>query len=151
MSSVEEEFMRYYDRKIKEKQGITYAGRLRALKGKLVETMCANMLKQAWKGIGGDEERISIGRRRYYFTDKKGNRYGLSQDKQVYIDGKFVLSIECKAYAELAMYKRIVVDCHILQSRFPELSFCLFQLESMLGGDYAETPAHPKGTPEFML
>jgi hypothetical protein len=147
VSSKEDQFIDYYDLKIKEMQDITYGGSLRALKGRLVESLCENMVKQAWKDIGGSPERISIDRRKYYFTDKRGNRYGLSQDKQVYIDGQFRLSFECKAYAELAMYKRVIVDCHILQSRFPDLSFCLFQLESMLGGDYAENPAHPKGSP----
>ena len=143
----EDQFISYYEVKIKEMQDITYGGSLRALKGKLVETLSENMLKQAWQEIGGDQERISIDRRKYYFTDKRGNRYGLSQDKQVYIDRQFKLSIECKAYAELAMYKRVIVDSHILQSRFPDLNFCLFQLENMLGGDYAENPAHPKGSP----
>ena len=143
----EDQFIDYYDLKIREMQSITYGGRLRVLKGSLVETLCENMLKQAWKDIGGNQGRISIERRKYYFTDKRENRYGLSQDKQVYIDGQFRLSIECKAYAELAMYKRVIVDSHILQSRFPDLTFCLFQLESMLGGDYAENPAHPKGSP----
>ena len=144
---MEDQFINYYDLKIKEMQGITYGGSLRALKGSLVETLCEDMLKQAWRDIGGSPERITIDRRKYYFTDKRGNRYGLSQDKQVYIDGEFRLSIECKAYAELAMYKRVIVDSHILRSRFPDLSFCLFQLESMLGGDYAQNPAHPKGSP----
>lgn len=141
------QFVTYYDFKIKETQSITYGGRIRALKGSLVETLCEDLVKQAWQDIKGSHERISIGRRVYYFTDRRGNRYGLSQDKQVYIDGQFRLSIECKAYAELAMYKRVIVDCHILQSRFPDLNFCLFQLESMLGGDYAEDPDHPKGSP----
>lgn len=143
----EDQFINYYDLKIREMQSITYGGRLRALKGKLVETLCENMLKQAWQDIGGSPERISIERRKYYFTDKKGNRYGLSQDRQVYIDEEFRLLTECKAFAELAMYKRIMVDSHILQSRFPNLRFCLFQLESMLGGDYCQNPAHPKGSP----
>ena len=143
----EDQFISYYDIKIKEMQGVTYGGSLRALKGSLVETLCASMVTRCWEEIGGSVGRISVGRRIYYFTDKKGNKYGLSQDRQVYIDGEFKLSIECKAYAELAMYKRVIVDSHILHSRFPDLSFCLFQLESMLGGDYAKNPAHPKGSP----
>ncbi|MDI6814779.1 MAG: hypothetical protein QMC90_01660 [Dehalococcoidales bacterium] len=146
-SRSEDQFISYYDLKIKEMQNITYGGSLRALKGSLVESLRENMVKQAWKDVGGNQERLSIGRRMYYFRDKRKNKYGLSQDRQVFIDEQLRLSIECKAYAELAMYKRIIVDCHILQSRFPDLSFCLFQLESMLGGDYAENPAHPKGSP----
>lgn len=146
-SSSIDQFIDFYNLKIKEMQKITSGGRLRALKGKLVEILCENMLRQTWQDVGGNPERISIERRKYYFTDERGNRYGLSQDKQVYIDQQFRLSIECKAYAELAMYKRILVDSHILQSRFPDLKFCLFQLESMLGGDYSKSAAHPEGSP----
>lgn len=137
----------YYNQKIREMHQITYGGSIRSLKGKLVENLCEGMTRLAWRNIGGSPRRISMDRRKHYFYDGKGNRYGLSQDKQVYIDGEFVLSVECKAYAELAMYKRVIVDSYILLSRFPELNFCLFMLESMLGGDYAKDPAHPKGSP----
>lgn len=143
----EEQFIKYYNIKIEEMQDITYGGRLRSLKGSLVETLCENMVKESWKGLGGHQERLSVVRKIYYFTDEKGNKYGLSQDRQVYIGGEFRLSIECKAYAELAMYKRIIIDSHILKSKFPGLIFCLFQLESMLGGDYAKNPTHPMGSP----
>jgi len=112
---------------------ITHGGRLRALKGQLVEHICEECVKYAWSSMGGDLNRPSIGRKMYYFWDNEGNKYGLSQDKQVYIDRNFVLSIECKAYAELAMYKRVIVDCYIMHSAFPELKFCLFLLESQLG------------------
>jgi hypothetical protein len=44
----EEQFINYYKLKIKEMRDITYGGSLRALKGSLVETLCENMLKQAW-------------------------------------------------------------------------------------------------------
>jgi len=127
--------------------GETYGGTLRALKGSLVETICENMIRQAWQDLSGNLGRLSIDRRRYYFTDAQGNKYGLSQDKQVYIDGQFRISIECKAYSELAMYKRIIVDSYILQSKFPDLKFCLFQLESMLGGGYSKNAAHLEGSP----
>lgn len=64
-----DQFIDYYDLKIKEMQDITYGGSLRASKGSLVETLCENMLGQTWQDVGGSPERISIGRRTYYFTD----------------------------------------------------------------------------------
>ena len=140
----------YYDAQIRSMWNITHGGRLRALKGQLVEHICEECVKYAWSSMGGDPNRLSIGRKMYYFWDNEGNKYGLSQDKQVYIDRNFVLSIECKAYAELAMYKRVIVDCHILHSAFPELKFCLFLLESQLGGDYS-TEIHPKGSPQVKV
>ena len=56
----------------------------------------------------------------------------------MYIDKKFVIGIECKAYTENAMLKRILVDFHLLKTKYPNLSCYLFQLESQLGGDYSE-------------
>ena len=59
-------------------------------------------------------------------------------DKQVYIDDVFVLGIECKAYTENAMIKRILVDFSLLKTIYPDLNCYLFQLESQLGGDYSD-------------
>ncbi len=33
--------------------------------------------------------------------------YSLSVDKQVYVDGNFIIGVECKSYTENAMLKRI--------------------------------------------
>lgn len=89
-------------------------GTLRSLKGTLVEMMAEEMVLLAWKNIGGKPSRITISKTKYPISDERGNVYKLSQDKQVYIDDEFVLSIECKAYAEIAMYKRILVDAFLL-------------------------------------
>jgi hypothetical protein len=126
-------------------------GTLRSLKGALVEMMVEEMVLLAWKNIGGKSSRIKINKTKYPIADDGGNVYKLSQDKHVYIDDKFVLSIECKAYAEVAMYKRILVDAYLLKKHFPKLKFCLFQLESMLGGDYSTDANHPKGSPSIKV
>ena len=142
-----EQIIHYYDSHIKELWGITAGGTLRSKKGTLGETLCEIIVKRAWKDIGGSLSRIYVGRQLYKISDKRGNVYRIGQDKQVYIDGEFILSIECKAYTEVAMYKRIIVDSLLLKSKFPELKFCIFQLESMLGGDYETNPSHPIGSP----
>ncbi len=59
----------------------------------------------------------------------------------------FVLAIECKAYTEVAMLKRIMVDATLLHGEFPSLRFVLFQLESQLGGDYSQLANPPTGSP----
>lgn len=105
---------------------IRAGGALRSLKGKLVEMMAEEMVLLAWKNIGGKLSRIKINKTKYSIGDGKGNFYKLSQDKQVYINGEFMLSIECKAYAEIAMYKRILVDAFLLKKHFPKLKFCLY-------------------------
>lgn len=47
------------------------------------------------------------------------------------------------------MLKRILVDFSLLKSLHPDLICCLFQLESMLGGQYAHPLAHPQlGSPK---
>ena len=44
------------------------------------------------------------------------------------------------------MLKRILVDFHLLKTLYPHLTCCLFQLESQLGGDYADLPETPFGS-----
>ena len=48
------------------------------------------------------------------------------------------MGVECKAYTENAMLKRILVDFTLLRSKFPNLKCGLLQLESQLTGDYSE-------------
>ena len=72
--------------------------------------------------------------------------YGLSVDKHVFIDGKMILGIECKAYTENAMIKRILVDFHLLKIKIPNLLCYLFQLESQLDGDYSRETKNQRGS-----
>jgi hypothetical protein len=65
----------------------------------------------------------------------------------VAIDGKFKISIECKAYTENAMLKRILVDCTLLKNVYPDVSFVLLHLESQLGGDYSFSITGKYGSP----
>jgi len=135
-----------------------YGGVLRAVKGKLQEHITEQIIKVAWENIGGDIARLSIDAKRhkipikeeYIYQIKDDNirehissnlsdyHFGASVDKQVYIDGNFVIGIECKAYTENAMIKRILVDFSLLKTIYPDISCYLFQLESQLGGDYSE-------------
>lgn len=146
-----DKFIKLYERTVRKMWRIHAGGTLRSLKGTLVETMAEEMVLLAWKNISGKPSRIKINKTKYPIGDNKGNVYKLSQDKQVYIDDEFILSIECKAYAEVAMYKRILVDAFLLKKHFPKLKFCLFQLESMLGGDYSMDVEHPKGSPSVKV
>jgi hypothetical protein len=136
-----------------------YGGIVRATKGKLQEHITEEIVKIAWEELGGDTNRLSIDSKKHkipinlsYVNNKISDKeikkyildniddyyYGLSVDKQVYIDEKFVLGIECKAYTENSMLKRILVDFYLLKTKFPNISSYLFQLESQLGGDYSE-------------
>jgi len=47
-----------------------------------------------------------------------------------------IMGIECKAYTENAMLKRIMVDFTLLKSVIPDIKCVLLQLESQLTGDY---------------
>jgi len=55
--------------------------------------------------------------------------------------------MECKAYTENAMFKRILVDFTLFKQVYPDLSFVLLQLESQLGGDYSSRKSIKYGSP----
>lgn len=135
-----------------------YGGVIRAAKGKLVEQMAPHIVRLAWEDVGGEPGRLTIDDTRTYHVpiDREyvaglpedirdyinehidGYTYPTRVDRHVYIDQAFVMGIECKTYAENAMLKRILIDFRLLKSIHPDLTCCLLQLESMLGGDYSD-------------
>ena len=143
-----------------------YGGVLRSAKGKFQERITEEIIKLAWHSIGGKDERLKIDSKKFripimndYINDLQDKEikehiskneddysYKLSVDKHVFIDGIFVLGIECKSYTENAMLKRILVDFKLLKTIFPDLKCYLFQLESQLGGDFANLPEKTFGS-----
>ena len=120
--------------------------------------MAPHIVRLAWEHIDGNPTRLSIDDLRTYKVPMRpeyvallpeevrdyinprieGYTYPARVDRHVYVDGEFVMGIECKTYAENTMLKRILIDFRLLKSAFPHLVCCLLQLESMLGGDYSQ-------------
>lgn len=135
-----------------------YGGIIRATKGKLLEELCKELVVIAWDELGGprykvsfSDETIRIPLKRSYIQTIKSPEvrkwiesnindfiFRAQVDVHVMISGNFVLGIECKAYTENAMLKRILVDFTLLKSKYPKLKCGLLQLESQLTGDYSE-------------
>lgn len=134
-----------------------YGGVVRSAKGILVESIAKRMIVLAWVEIGGDKKRISLEKqttkifikpeyiekikseevRAFIKQNIKKFYYTLKTDIHTYIDKQFVMGVECKAYTENAMFKRILVDFTLFKQAFPKLNCVLLQLESQLGGDYS--------------
>lgn len=138
--------------------GRAYGGVVRAAKGKLVEGVAHHLVQIAWKKLGGAPSRLNFERnpilvpirrsyieriqhpevQAYILQNIKRCVYRFRTDIHVHVDGNFVLGVECKAYAENAMLKRIMVDCMFLKQAHPNAAAVLLQLESQLGGDYGD-------------
>ena len=141
-----------------------YGGFVRAAKGKIQEYITEQLILSAWRDelsqsiekitINSDKIRIPI--KKQYIDILKEKKvqdyilkhiekyfYGLSVDKHIFVNGKLILGIECKAYTENAMIKRILVDFYLLKTKFPDLKCYLFQLESQLGGNYSKLIDEP--------
>lgn len=144
--------------RLEEDEGIrSYGGRVRAAKGLLVESIAKKLVEIAWYELGFSPERLKFSRKpikiplrpdylkrvppevadhiKAHLSDYF---YSLILDIHVEIDGRLVLGIECKAYTENAMLKRILVDFTLLKQVFPQARCVLIQLESQLGGDYSK-------------
>lgn len=135
-----------------------YGGFIRATKGQMLENIAEALVKIGWKELEAKEARLQINKtkikipiqKEYVFNikDKEIKKYiqdniqdyyfNCSVDKHIYIDKHFVLGIECKAYTENAMLKRILLDFNLLRTVKPNLHCILFQLESQLTGDYSK-------------
>jgi len=135
-----------------------YGGITRAGKGALVEYLCKELINIAWNELGGkvddmifSKKKIPIPLKKDYLKSIKSPEirswiennledfvfYG-QVDVQVFIKNIFILGVECKAYSENAMLKRILVDFSLLKTIFPNLQCAILQLESQLTGDYSQ-------------
>ncbi len=123
----------YADRRAKDT-----AGAVRYTKGRIVEDITKDLIKIAWSKISNDVSRVKMDKKKVII--KTNNEiYKLSQDIHIYIDGIFRISIECKSYTEVAMYKRVLVDASLLKNAVPTIvAFFIVQLENFLGGDYGK-------------
>ncbi len=135
-----------------------YGGIIRAAKGKLLEELCKELVKVAWCELDGDERLLSFPSQKVPVPLKEGYLskikspevkkwiednhdnfvFNAQVDVHVFIEDKFALGIECKAYAENAMLKRILVDFSLLKTIYPKMQCALLQLESQLTGDYSQ-------------
>jgi hypothetical protein len=139
-------------------QDRAYGGIIRAGKGKLVEGMATHLVQIAWEDvlhqsrarmeinkkkmpIGINDkyiDRIADTRVKEYVQNHRAELvYKFGTDVQVFIDGRLVLPIECKAYSENAMLKRILFDAELMKEAVGTDTYYLVQLESQLGGDYS--------------
>ena len=148
----------------------------RANKGKLVEDIGRRLVEAAWIEKGYPQSDLVFSPQKYPIPVREdymarllekadsseardainkvlAKGYPLNQDISVYREDEFVLSIECKAYAENAMLKRVVVDAWLMKQalteQFPRLNFALIQLENHMGGDYGDVSKPRKvGSPQ---
>lgn len=117
------------------------AGAVRYTKGKIVEDITKDIIRMAWSKISPDESRLRMDKKRVIIKTND-EIYKLSQDVHVYIDGIFRISVECKSYTEVAMYKRVLIDTSMLKKTVPTINaFFIVQLENFLGGDYGKAIA----------
>ena len=135
-----------------------YGGLVRSGKGALVESLAKTIVEIAWENLGGNRERLSFEKipilvpivrgyvnrikdkdiQRYIRKNIKDYVYKFKTDVHVNIDSVLTIGVECKAYTENAMMKRIAVDSMFLKQAHKDARNVLFQLESQLGGDYSE-------------
>jgi hypothetical protein len=155
------------DAEAKATEGRAYGGIVRAGKGKLVESIAKTLVELAWQGLGRDPARLTFPRkkvaiplrkpylerihvpevRNYILNNISQHIYPLKTDLHVHIEERFCMGIECKAYTENAMLKRILVDFTLLKTQSADLDCVLVQLESQLTGDYSQLKGVRMGSP----
>jgi len=152
---------------LNDTSGRAYGGIIRAGKGRLVESIAKHIVILACEKLGLDPNMLEITKKsvkipiKKDYIDRIKNEkvkeyikqhikeyyYPLTVDWMVFVADVPIMAIECKAYTENAMLKRILVDFTLLKGIYPNISFVLFQLESQLGGDYSELKEVPLGSP----
>jgi hypothetical protein len=146
------------EQKANEDDDRAYGGIIRAGKGLMVENITKLLLEVAWEELGGNPERISFKKvtkklpikqeyidkienkevREFIIENLENYYYTLKTDVHCSIDNNLIIGVECKAYTENAMIKRILVDFTLMKHAWKDMHCFLLQLESQLGGDYSK-------------
>jgi len=146
------------EKAMNNREGRSYGGFIRSVKSTLVVDIAKKLVELAWENLGQDPDRIRLYSKiikipiKEEHIDELNNEevkdyikehiedyyYGYKPDILVEIDDTPVLAIECKAYTENAMFKRVLMDATLVKTQYPEINFVLFQLESQLGGNFSE-------------
>ncbi|MBC7328101.1 restriction endonuclease [bacterium] len=170
LREIQEEYervIRGVEKEAQTSKGRAYGGFIRAEKGKLVEKIGKDLIRIAWRSLSYDEDILkfenkiikipiregyiekvsSLEVREYIKKHIKKFYYPLKPDIQVVIKNELAIALECKAYTENAMLKRILVVFTLLKQVHPKLAFVLLQLESQLGGDYSSPGSLKYGSP----
>ena len=130
----------------------------RSIKGATVESFARSLVTIAWLELGGNMQDIRLTKgsvkvalqpsyldkiqdddvKKHIQNNLQNYTYSFRIDVPVYIKDELVMAIECKAYAENAMLKRILFDGSLIKRASPNTEIVLLQLESQLGGDYSD-------------
>ena len=157
-TAIYEKVVRGVEREATENEERAYGGYIRAKKGNLVEEIAKRLIRAAWFLKKGSVRGLSLNDKRKFkipikedyirtiknkeireFVQANIENYHINHglDIHAFVDDKFILAVECKAFTENAMLKRIIFDSYLLKTKFPDLRFALVQLESQLTGDYS--------------
>lgn len=151
----------------KDSKKRAYGGIIRAQKGTLVEKIGKSLILLALEKLNKDlniikfvnkQFKIPINKKyleklsdnelkKYIENNINKFHYSYKPDIAVKENENLILVVECKAYTENAMLKRILVDFTLLKSQYPKTKFLLLQLESQLGGDYSLLKEKIQGSP----
>lgn len=134
-------------------------GKIRGAKGRLVERLANSIVRLVWDDvllqshdrlqINNEKEKIYVKDsdlflQRQRLDDSARDRiinhfdtvyYDFGTDVHVKVDGQLAVAIECKAYTETAMLKRIIFDSMLMDEALPDATHCLFQLEAAFSDD----------------
>ena len=147
----------YYEEIIQNLQKEESQGQIRAKKGDLVTVLARGVVRLAWHELNFKEDdltfrssyKVELDIQDEYIKklaeeikiDIKKNldkyKYKLKIDVPVFHNNNLFVAIECKAYAENAMLKRVLLDAEIVRRNYPNIKNVLFQLENQMGGDYS--------------
>ncbi len=163
----------YYEEKMQDLLEEASPGQIRAKKGDLVTILAQGVVRLAWHELNYKEDDMTF-RSRYKVElkiqeeyikmlakeiqiDIKKNfekyKYNLKIDVPAFHNNDLIIAIECKAFAENAMLKRILFDAEIVRMNYPNIKSVLFQLENQMGGDYSDInkPLHLGSGPSQAL
>lgn len=123
----------YLNNRFDEEEKLTGEGVIRNFAGETVEKLATLV----WEEIGLNypelHSKITVGKKTpYKIIDVEGNYINESVDRHCFIDGEFVLAIECKAYLDKCYLQRADSDFSLMKTQTASTAGIVLSIENSI-------------------
>lgn len=123
----------YLDNRFNAEEKLTGEGAVRNFAGETVEKLATLVWDEVGKNYPELYSKITVGKKTpYKIIDAEGNSINESVDRHCFINGEFVLAIECKAYLDKCYLQRADSDFNLMKTQTSTTSGIVLSIENSI-------------------
>lgn len=123
----------YLNNRFDEEEKLTGEGAVRNFAGETVEKLATLVWEEVGVNYPKLNSKITVGKKTpYKITDVEGNYINESVDRHCFINGEFILAIECKAYLDKCYLQRADSDFNLMKTQTNTTAGIVLSIENSI-------------------